>query len=99
MRLGILGTGAIADRHAQAYRNIGFEVVACSNKTASRGLEFAARWNAEFVGDFRELCHYPGLDFVDVCTFPEFHLQPVEMCAAVKRPIHAQKPSATKLDT
>lgn len=99
MRLGILGTGAIANKHAQAYRNIGFEVIACSNKTESRGREFAARWGTEFVADFRDLCCYPGLDFIDVCTFPEFHLEPVEVCAGIKRPIQVQKPIATNLET
>jgi UDP-N-acetyl-2-amino-2-deoxyglucuronate dehydrogenase len=99
MRLGILGTGAIANKHAQAYRNIGFEVVACSNKTESRGREFASRWSTEFVPDFRDLCRYPGLDFIDVCTFPEFHLEPVEVCAEIKRPIQVQKPIATNLET
>jgi predicted dehydrogenase len=99
MRLGILGTGAIANKHAQAYKNIGFEVVACSNKTESRGREFAAHWSTEFVPDFRDLCRYPGLDFVDVCTFPEFHLEPVAVCAEFKRPIQVQKPIATDLKT
>jgi UDP-N-acetyl-2-amino-2-deoxyglucuronate dehydrogenase len=99
MRVGIFGTGAIANKHAQAYRNIGFEVVACSNKTESRGREFAARWSAEFVPDFDDLCRYPGLDFIDVCTFPEFHLQPVEVCGEIKRPIQLQKPIATNLET
>jgi UDP-N-acetyl-2-amino-2-deoxyglucuronate dehydrogenase len=99
MKVGILGTGAIAHKHAQAYRNIGFELVACSNKTESRGREFAARWNAEFVSDYRDLCRYPALDFIDVCTFPEFHLQPVEACAEIKRAIQVQKPIATNLET
>ncbi len=99
MRTGILGTGAIANKHAQAYRNIGFEVVACSNKTASRGREFADRWNAVFVPDYKDLCHYPGLDFVDVCTFPDFHLEPVQACAEIGRPIQVQKPIATNLET
>lgn len=95
MKVGLLGTGAIANKHAQAYRNIGFELVACSNKTESRGREFAARNLAEFVPDYRDLCNYPGLDFVDVCTFPDFHLEPVEACASNKRPIMLQKPIAT----
>ncbi|MGI8962042.1 MAG: Gfo/Idh/MocA family protein [Bryobacteraceae bacterium] len=99
MRVGILGTGAIANKHAQAYRNIGFELVACSNKTESRGREFAARWDAEFLPDFHDLCRYPGLDFVDVCTFPESHLQPVEVCAGIKRALQVQKPIATNLET
>jgi predicted dehydrogenase len=98
MRVGILGTGAIAHKHAQAYNNIGFSVVACSNKTEARGREFAAKWNLDFVSDHAALCRYPGLDFVDVCTFPDFHLEPVEICAAIGRSIQLQKPIATNLD-
>jgi len=98
MRVGILGTGAIANKHAQAYRNIGFDLIACSNKTESRGRDFAGRWGAEFVADYSDLCRFPGLDFIDVCTFPDFHLDPVEVCAEIKRPIMLQKPIATNLD-
>src|SRR5579859_4603443 len=87
MRVGLLGTGAIANKHAQAYRNIGFELIACSNKTEVRGREFSSRWNVEFVPDYRDLCHYPGLDFIDVCTFPDFHLEPLAACAEIDRPI------------
>jgi UDP-N-acetyl-2-amino-2-deoxyglucuronate dehydrogenase len=99
MKVGILGTGAIANKHAQAYQNIGFEIVACSNKSEARGLEFAKRWKTKFVPDYRELCCYPRLDFVDVCTFPDFHLEPVEICAEIKRHIQVQKPIATNLET
>jgi UDP-N-acetyl-2-amino-2-deoxyglucuronate dehydrogenase len=99
MRVGILGTGAIANKHAQAYRNIGFTVVACSNKTESRGREFAEKWGAEFVPDYRQLCRFPNLDFIDVCAFPDFHLEPVQECAAIKRPVQLQKPIATNRET
>ena len=99
MRVGLIGTGAIAHKHAQAYQNIGFELVACSNKTASRGEEFAARWGARFIADYRELCHLPGLDFIDVCAFPDFHLEPVQACAEIKRPVQLQKPIAANLET
>jgi len=99
MKVGLLGTGAIANKHAQAYRNIGFTLAACSNKTEARGREFAERWGAEFIPDFRELCLLPGLDFIDVCTFPDFHLEPLEACASIRRPIQVQKPIATNLET
>lgn len=99
MKVGLLGTGAIANKHAQAYRNIGFQLIACSNQTETRGREFARRWGAEFVADYRDLCRYPGLDFIDVCTFPDFHLQPVEVCAAIQRPVQVQKPIATHRET
>ncbi|MBV9085596.1 MAG: Gfo/Idh/MocA family oxidoreductase [Acidobacteriaceae bacterium] len=98
LKVGILGTGAIANKHAQAYTNIGFQLVACSNKTESRGRDFARRWNTEFVGDYRDLCRYPGLDYVDVCTFPDFHLKPVQVCADIKRHVMVQKPIATNLE-
>lgn len=97
MRVGILGTGAIANKHAQAYRNIGFEVAACSNHSEPRGREFAARWGAQFVRDYGELCWWPGLDFVDVCTFPDFRVEPVKVCAAAGRSVLVQKPMATNL--
>ena len=99
MRVGILGTGAIANKHAQAYKNIGFEVAACSNKTESRGREFAAKWGAEFVPNYGDLCRYSGLDYVDLCNFPDFHLEPVKACAEIKRPVMVQKPIATNLET
>ncbi len=99
MKVGLIGTGAIANKHAQAYQNIGFELVACCNKTVGRGEEFAGRWGARFLPDYRELCRLPGLDFVDVCTFPNFHLQPLEACAEIKRPVQLQKPIAANLDT
>ncbi len=99
MRVGILGTGAIANKHAQAYRNIGFTVAGCSNQTESRGREFAERWGARFFPDFRDLCRAPGLDFIDVCTFPDFRLEPLEICASIKRPIQVQKPISTNVET
>jgi predicted dehydrogenase len=98
MKVGLIGTGAIANKHAQAYRNIGFELVACSNQTASRGREFAERWGAKFIPDSAELCRYPGLDFIDVCTFPDSHLEPVEICASIGRAVQLQKPIATNLE-
>jgi predicted dehydrogenase len=98
MKVGILGTGAIANKHAQAYRNIGFELLACANKTESRGREFADRWRAEFIPDYKALCRFPGLDFIDVCTFPDFHLEPVQACAKIGRAIQVQKPIATTLE-
>ncbi len=97
MKVGLIGTGAIANMHARAYKNIGFELVACFNKTEARGQEFAGKWGAKLVGSVTELCHYPGLDYVDVCSFPDSHLEPVKLCAAIKRPVMLQKPIATNL--
>ena len=82
MRVGMIGTGAISHKHAQAYRNIGYEVTACTDVNEANGRAFAEKWGGEFVGSYEEVCRHPRVDYVDVCTFPDFRLQPIEICAA-----------------
>jgi UDP-N-acetyl-2-amino-2-deoxyglucuronate dehydrogenase len=99
MRVGIIGTGAIAQMHARAYKNIGWTVRACTNVTKETGRKFAAAHGAEFFAQYEEVCSHPDVDLVDVCTFPSFRLEPVEACAAFHKPLQVQKPIATNLDT
>ena len=99
MRVGIIGTGAISSKHALAYRNIGFEIAACTNNTTSRGQEFAAAHGAEFVTTVEELCFHPNVDYVDLCTFPSFRLPVAELCAQSGRHLLVQKPMAIDLVT
>jgi predicted dehydrogenase len=99
MRVGLIGTGAIAEKHAQAYKNIRFELVACTNRNAEAGQRFAARHGAEFVSAIEDLCRHPRIDFVDVCTPPELRLPIVEACARFGKHVQVQKPIATDLAT
>jgi UDP-N-acetyl-2-amino-2-deoxyglucuronate dehydrogenase len=99
VRVGILGTGAISYKHAQAYRNIGFEVTACTDISEASGHKFAAEFGAEFVPTYEALCRHPRVDYVDVCTFPDFRLQPIAICAETKKHVQVQKPIATNLET
>jgi UDP-N-acetyl-2-amino-2-deoxyglucuronate dehydrogenase len=99
MQVGIIGTGAIAAKHAQAYKNIGYQVIACTDRTPERGRKFATAWGAEFVATPEELCRHPRLDFVDVCTFPAYRLQAVELCARSGKHVLVQKPMAVDLQT
>jgi UDP-N-acetyl-2-amino-2-deoxyglucuronate dehydrogenase len=99
LRVGLLGTGAIANKHAQAYQNLGWTIAACSNRTAERGRAFATHWNTTFVENYEDLCSMPELDYVDICTFPNFHLEPLEICAANGVAVMVQKPIATDLET
>ena len=55
MRIGLVGTGAIAWKHAQAYRNIGFPLVACTNRGVESGQNFATQTGAKFVRTFEEI--------------------------------------------
>ena len=54
---------------------------------------------ATFVETYEEVCRHPDVDFVDVCTFPDFRLQPLEICAAHGKHIQVQKPMSISLDT
>jgi UDP-N-acetyl-2-amino-2-deoxyglucuronate dehydrogenase len=99
LRVGIVGTGAIAAKHAQAYQNIGFEIVACTNATAQKGIKFAEQNHAQFVPTIAELCSHPEVDYVDVCTFPSLRLEIVEHCAISKKHVLVQKPIAIDVST
>lgn len=99
MRVGIIGTGAIANMHARAYKAIGYEITVCTNGNEERGKAFAEANGAEFVRDYEDVCRHPKVDYVDVCTFPSFRLQAVELCAATKKHVLVQKPMAISIET
>ena len=99
MRVGIIGTGAISHKHAQAYRNIGFEVVAATDNDFRRCEEFTARYGGEPLRSYQEVCRHPAVDFIDVCTFPDFRLQPLKVAAQAGKHVQVQKPIAVDLPT
>jgi predicted dehydrogenase len=99
MRVGIIGTGAVARKHARAYLNIGYRVAVCGNFHEQSGRRFAAEFGTEFVPEWERLCRHPDVDFVDVCTFPEFRLEPVEAAAKAGKHVLVEKPMATDLQT
>ena len=97
MRVGIIGTGAISAKHALAYHNLGFKIVACTNATAEKGKAFAAAHGAEYVSTPEEVVRHPDVDYVDLCTFPDFRLPVMELCALHRKHLLVQKPMATDL--
>src|SRR6266700_441114 len=99
MRVGMIGTGAISHMHARAYKNIGFQLTVCTDINEEAGRKFAAQHDAQFVGSYTDLCRHPDVDYVDVCTFPDFRMQPIEICAASKKHVQVQKPISTNLET
>src|SRR5215831_17607957 len=99
MNVGIIGTGAISHKHAQAYRNIGYRVVACAASDPSRARAFSDQYSCEPVDRWQDLCLRSDVDYADVCTFPNFRLEAVELCAQAKKHVQVQKPIATSLDT
>ena len=99
MRVGFIGASGIAGKHAQAYRNIGYQIAAVTDRTEERGRKFADAWGAEFVATPEHLCQRADIDFIDVCTFPGYRLQAVELAAKAHKHVLVEKPMAVGLET
>lgn len=98
MNIGLIGTGAISYKHGECYAQLGFPVVACSDLFEEKGRAFAAKHGSEFHADWRELVARPDIGYVDVCTFPDSHLEIVRECAAKGKSVLLQKPMDLKLE-
>ena len=98
MNVGIIGTGAIANLHARVYRRIGFTVVICTDVVSDAAHRFAAEHGCEVAASYEDVCRDPRIDYVDVCTLPNFRLEAVEASAASAKHVQVQKPMATDLE-
>lgn len=98
-RVGIIGTGAVAHKHAQAYRNIGYDVTACAARDRAHSQRFAEHYGCENCYGWQAVCRHPRVDFVDVCTLPDFRLEAVTLCAEVGKALLVEKPIAADLET
>lgn len=98
MKLGIIGTGAISHKHAEAYGELGYSIVACSNRSEEKGRAFAEKYDAEFHQDWKDVVARDDVDYVDVCTFPDSHLEIVQECAAKGKAVLLQKPMDLTLE-
>ena len=97
--VGVIGTGAVARKHARAYRNIGYDLVVCAGRDRERARVFADQHGCEWHGEWQQLCQDSRVDFVDVCTLPDFRLEPVMVCAEIGKAVLIEKPMATNLET
>ncbi len=99
MRVGIIGCGAISAKHIAAYKNVGYKVTAVTDIDPQRGQQVADSCGAQFIPSYEDLCRHPEVDFIDVCTFPDFRLQPLKIAADAGKHVQVQKPIATNIET
>ncbi|GAA1059258.1 Gfo/Idh/MocA family protein [Agromyces bracchium] len=100
LRAAIIGTGAIADAHAQALRATpDGELVAVLDRHLDHAQAFADRWGGPAVADSLEALLATGaIDVLHICTPPGVHAE--QAIAALDAGVHVvcEKPAALALD-
>lgn len=82
LRIGVIGAGVVAARHADAYRrHPRCALVAVTEPIAARGQAFAGRYGATWYADYRDMLSKGHLDAVSVCLPHHLH-HPVALAAA-----------------
>lgn len=99
VRVAIVGTGGIANAHADALRQQpGVELTAAIDIDATRAQDFAAKWGVtRTAASLKEALDGGGLDLVAICTPPSSHF-PLAL-EALSFGLHAviEKPPALSL--
>jgi len=95
VRVGMVGSGFIAELHMHAYRRV-FGVDAEVRSVVSRSdhvLNFARRFGIPHTHrDWRALLCDPEIDVIDICTPPAFHTEMVVACMQAGKHVICEKP-------
>jgi predicted dehydrogenase len=96
VRIGIIGTGFLAETRARAYAGVsGYsaEIVAAASRTLSRAEDYARRHGVPDVyDDYRRLLDRTDIDVVDLCVPNHVHRPIAEEAAAAGKHIIVAKP-------
>lgn len=102
LRVGIIGTGWIAEAHVESYlRQPDVQIVAMADLIAGKAEKFAAHYgvkNCKFYPDHKAMLENEQLDAVSVCTYNTQHAAPT--IDALNRGVHVllEKPFTATLD-
>ena len=72
----ILGTGVVANEMAEALSNAGKEIYAVGNRTHSKAVSFAKKYNiGKVYDDFHEMFSDPEVDVIYITTPHNTHIE------------------------
>jgi predicted dehydrogenase len=97
VRIGIVGTGNIADRYAEriaAYDSL--ELVAANDVVPGRAEAFAGRFGGTAHATLDELLSDPAVDAVVNLTAPQAHAEVSRAALAAGKHVHSEKPLALR---
>lgn len=93
MNIGIIGTGSITGKHAQAISEIeGAELVALYNPNPESAAKAKAQFGLPVFTDLSEFLNVPDLEIVCVCTPSGMHLEPGLAAAKSGKHLMIEKP-------
>ena len=102
-KIGIIGTGWIAESHIQSYKNQpDVEIVAAADLIPGKAEKFMERYGVtgvHFYKDHKELIdNEPDLDGVSICTYNTQHAAPAIYCMEHNIPVLLEKPFTVTLE-
>jgi predicted dehydrogenase len=99
-RIGLIGAGGITASHLDAYRNVGWDVVAICNRTLSKAEAKAAEYfpDARTTNDANSILSDPSIDVVDITPHPADRLPLMEAALNAGKHVLSQKPFVLDLD-
>lgn len=92
MRAAILGTGFIANMHAQALRSLGIDISYAIDRNQTALEEFSKRWNIMRYGS--DICELSSdeIDCVHICTPPALHYDMMKQLMEKGKNVICEKP-------
>ena len=91
--LAIVGTGAIADIHALAIKEIeNAKLIGVYNRSAEKGEQFAQKYGCSYYSSLSELLSASEVDIVSICTPSGMHLEPALESIKNKKHCLIEKP-------
>jgi predicted dehydrogenase len=95
VRVGLIGSGFVAELHMHAYRRVyGIDVeVACVVSRGDHVVDFARKFGIPQTSrNWRDLLADPTIDVIDLCTPPVSHAGMVVACMQAGRHVICEKP-------
>ncbi len=92
MRVGILGSGTMAEVHAGAWRTTGALLMGCASANLEQALHLARQFNIKVYQSYTELLR--DVDIIDICLPTHLHHRMALQAAAARRHVVCEGPIA-----
>jgi len=92
MKVALIGTGLIANTHAQALQSLGHELLVCVNRSQERGQAFAQQWNIPQCSTAFQEALSDEIEVVHICTPPALHYEMIKAALLAGKHVVCEKP-------